>query len=178
MTQFKIGLAAVMLAIAASKTLAGDLGSEVKFGVSYHDFRFIAADPIEDGLDVNTEILFPSPEFLAPVLGPRPHIGAQINTAGKTSQIYAGLTWTFYLTDGIWFAASAGGAYHSGEVDLSGLSRKALGSPALFRLAAEVGVDLTDRLNASIYYDHESNAFLADRNPGLDNAGIRLGYRF
>ena len=157
---------------------AQPLGPEVKLGVSLHDFRFIAADPVEDGADLNGEFLFPALEFLEPVYSPRPHIGAQINTAGKTSQVYAGLTWTFYLADRLWLGASVGGTLHSGEVLQRGLSRKALGSRALFRLSAELGVDLTDRFNASIYYDHSSNAFLAPLNPGLDNAGIRLGYRF
>jgi lipid A 3-O-deacylase len=157
---------------------ASDLGLEVKGGVSYHDFRFIAADPVEEGLDVNLELLFPAFEFTKPIFSPRPHIGAQVNVGGRTSQVYAGLTWTFYLTDGIWFAPAVGGSINNGETTRLGLTRKALGSPVLFRLSAELGVDLTENVNASLYYDHESNAFLADLNPGLDNAGVRLGYRF
>lgn len=151
---------------------------ELKAGVLAHDLDFIATDAIEDGIDLNAELLLPSPDFLAPIFSPRPHIGVQINTAGDTSQVYAGATWTFELTDRVWLGLGGGGAVLNGETDQLGLSRKALGSSVLFRLSAELGFNITDQLNVSVYFDHESNAFLAEENPGLDNAGIRTGWRF
>ena len=167
----------LLLPMAAQADETG-LISEVKLGVLAHDLRFIAADPVEEGIDINAEILFTSPGFFEPIWSPRPHIGAQFNVNGRTSQIYAGLTWTFSLVDRLWLGASVGGAWHNGETDAVGFSRKALGSKALFRLSAELGYDLTEELSISLYLDHESNAFLADRNPGLDNAGVRFGWKF
>ncbi len=152
--------------------------SEVKLGILAHDLRFIAASPVEEGIDINAELLFVSPDFFEPIWSPRPHIGVQINADGRTSQVYAGLTWTFDLTEQVWLGASVGGAFHNGETTNVGLSRKALGSDVLFRLSAEIGVDITEKFSISLYLDHESNAFLADRNPGLDNAGVRFGWKF
>lgn len=164
-----------------SQTTAEPLGglvSEVRGGLLAHDLRLIAADPVEKGVDVNAEILFVSPGFLEPVFSPRPHLGVQVNTRGDTSQIYAGVTWTLDLTDQLWLGLSGGGTLHNGEtLDING-DRKALGSRALFRLAAELGVNVTEQLSLSLYFDHESNAFLAPRNPGIDNVGLRAGWKF
>lgn len=160
---------------------------ELKLGLLVHDVEFIAAAPVEDGLDVNAELLVPTTQVTGLeaedglvnwLLGPRLHVGAQINTEGGSGQVYAGLTWTEEIASGIWFGFAAGGARHNGETDRLGAGRKALGSKTLFRLSAELGADLTDNLNVSLYFDHESNAYLADRNPGLDNYGIRTGWRF
>ena len=56
--------------------------------------------------------------------------------------------------------------------------RKALGSHALFRLALEVGCDVSESWRASVLWDHSSNAGLADHNEGLNNLGARIGYKF
>jgi len=157
---------------------AAGIVSEVKFGILAHDLRFIAADPVESGADINGEILFVSPGFLEPVFSPRPHLGVQVNTDGGTSQVYAGVTWTIDLTDRLWLGLSGGGTLHNGETLDQDADRKALGSSVLFRLAAELGVDVTENLSLSLYFDHESNAFLAPLNPGIDNVGMRAGWRF
>ncbi|MGH6945705.1 MAG: acyloxyacyl hydrolase [Kiloniellales bacterium] len=150
---------------------------EVKAGVLLHDVAFLGSDE-EEGLDFNLELLFRSPELLAPLWSPRPHVGLSVNSAGDTSQLYAGLTWTFYpLESPLWIAASVGGAVHDGELD-DGPDGKALGSRALFRLAAEIGYDITPAWRVSLVFDHLSNASLADKNEGLNNAGLRLGCRF
>lgn len=160
---------------------------EIRLGLLVHDVELIAAAPVEEGLDVNAELLIPTSGvtgvttqdgILNWVLSPRLHLGAQVNTEGGSSQVYAGLTWTEEVVDGIWFGFAAGGARHNGETNRLGAGRKALGSKTLFRLSAELGVDLTDNLNVSLYFDHESNAYLASRNPGLDNYGVRTGWRF
>jgi lipid A 3-O-deacylase len=156
----------------------GGIVSEVKLGLLAHDLRIVAADPVEKGADINAEVLFVSPALLEPLWAPRPHLGVQVNTRGDTSQVYAGVTWTFDLTDSLWLGLSGGGTLHNGEtLNLDG-DRKALGSRALFRLAAELGVNVTDNVSLSVYFDHESNAFLAERNPGIDNVGARVSWRF
>lgn len=175
-----IRIAVLSLAAASSPAASESAGpiSEVKFGVLAHDVRIVAADTFESGIDINGEVLFVSPAFLAPVWKPRPHLGVQGNTSGDTSQVYAGLTWTFDIAKPVWLGLSVGGALHNGETSRTGLNRKAFGSSALFRLSAELGVDMGDHLNLSLYFDHESNAFLADRNPGIDNVGARIGWKF
>ena len=152
--------------------------SEVKFGVLAHDIPIIAADNIESGVDLNAEVIFVPIEFLPASWNIRPHIGVQANLSDYTSQAYLGLTTTHYLTDTVWGAFSGGGAIHNGERLAFGRDRKAFGSNVLFRLALEVGIDISDHVSVSLYYDHESNAFLAEENPGIDNVGMRIGWKF
>ncbi len=161
---------------ALSDTLPGI--SEVRLGVLAHDVPLIAADNREGGIDLNAELLFASLDILGPRWTLRPHIGLQGNTTDDTSQVYAGLTAGRYLTDVVWGAASVGGAIHNGETSDRTEDRKPFGSRILFRLALELGVDVTRNASVSVYFDHESNAFLAEDNPGIDNLGIRVGWRF
>lgn len=162
--------------------------SEVKVGGLAHDIGFLGSN-IEPGPDLMAEIVFVAPdlyrgssEILDRLLEPTPHLGVQVNLEGATSQLYAGLTWTAYPFEGfgvpLWIAGHAGGTVHDGELRSVEPDEKSLGSRVLFRLAAEVGYDVTENIRVSIYYDHESNAGLAEENQGLNNAGLRLGWRF
>ena len=163
----------------------GGIVSEVRAGALMHDVGFLG-DSKERGSDINGEILFLPLGFgseddglVANLLNPRPHLGVQINSTGATSQIYAGLSWRFFPIADLWLGLGAGGMVHNGKLNNRRDQRdKALGSRVLFRLSAELGYDVTDNLSVSIYYDHESNAGLADDNEGLNNAGGRVGWRF
>lgn len=171
-------VAAVLVAGVPHGAAAQEFLSELKLGVLAHDVPVLAHRD-EDGTDVNLEALFVSPDFLAPLGAPRPHVGVSINAGDDTSQIYAGLTWEWQpLAVPVWGAFSFGGAVHDGELEPVREDRKALGSRVLFRLAAEVGYDLTETVRVSLIWDHISNAGLADANEGLNTVGLRLGYRF
>ena len=185
MTRVSAAAAALVLAcVAPAAAQAGSQGivSEVKLGVLQHDLDFLG-DNIEPGQDINAELLFASPDFLSPVFSPRPHLGVSVNTQGATSQIYAGLTWTIRPDDDgvlgrFWLGPFLGGTVHNGELTSLDPQEKQLGSRVLFRLGAELGVDVTDRISVSVVYEHASNANLADENEGLNNAGIRVGWHF
>jgi lipid A 3-O-deacylase len=152
--------------------------SEIKLGALAHDVPLLATRD-ERGVDFNIEALFTSPAFLTSLGAPRPHVGASINGSGDTSQAYAGLTWEWKPFEApVWGAFSFGGAIHDGERENVREDRKALGSRVLFRLAAEVGYDVSDSVRVSLLWDHISNAGLAEENEGLNNVGVRLGYRF
>ena len=160
----------------------GGIVSEIKAGVLQHDLRLIAADS-EAGQAVNAEVLFRSPRILDAIWSPRPHLGASVSLDGDTDQVYGGMTWTFRpFGEGalapVWLSAFGGGAVHNGRLDTTDSGRNSLGSRVLFRFGGEVGADLTERVSVSAYFAHISNAFLADRNEGLDQAGVRLGWRF
>ena len=141
----------------------------------------------EQGVGINLEALFRSPDFLAVVGSPRPHIGASIAADSEaTSQIYAGLEWRAILANRFILAAAAGGAVHNGETarfdPILDASRRTntqfLGCRALFRVGLDAGVRVTERLSLLAHWDHISNAGLCDENEGLDNAGLRLGLTF
>jgi len=186
--------AAVALALAAAPLLSlapaaaqVKFVDEVKLGVLSHDVGFLGHH-VESGNDVNLEVLFASPDILGFIGSPRPHIGADINTDGRTSDGYFGLTCGIMLIqnlfgagDGIFANGSLGGAVHdasplTGAVQPPG--RKLLGSRILFRESAELGYQMTPQLSVSAILDHISNANLAKRNAGITNAGARFGVKF
>jgi lipid A 3-O-deacylase len=163
---------------------------EVKAGVLAHDVGFLGHHT-ERGADVDLEMLFTSPDLLSILGSPRPHIGADINTAGNTSDVFAGLSWgisviqnLFRPGDAVFLQGSLGGAYQDGLIGSSNPNqvhppgRKLLGSPVLFRESAEVGYQITPTISISAIIDHISNADLATHNAGITSAGARLGFKF
>lgn len=175
---------AVLLVVLAFSTpcLAGDSStagvvSEVRGGIYAHDLDFWSFHR-ESGSDINGEVLFTSPEFLASLWAPRPHLGATVNMSGKTSHAYGGLTWEYDLPADFFVDGNLGLAIHNGYLDTDKGTRKSLGSRVLFRLGAALGYNLTEKWNVSLQFEHISNAYLADPNEGMDNFGVRLGYRF
>jgi hypothetical protein len=169
---------AVILASSPAKAAMGIL-DEVKLGVTDHDAP-IGADHRERGADVNLEALFVSPGFLAPIWAPRPDVGININSAGKTSYAYAGLTWAVDFTPVFFGDLSAGGAIHDGPdtVSIHTRDHKGLGTRVLFHESVELGYRLTPIWSVAAFLDHISNAGLGSQNPGVTNVGARVGYKF
>src|SRR5438105_9400087 len=96
----RAALAAIV--ITAALLLPGQASAQVPFidelkvGALSHDVGFLGHH-VETGADVNVELLFSPPAILDIIGSPRPHIGADINTSGKTSDGYFGLTWGIML---------------------------------------------------------------------------------
>jgi len=180
--------AAASLALGPTRAAAQvNLIDEVKTGVLAHDVGLLTHH-VESGADVNVEMLFVSPDMLSIIGSPRPHIGADINTAGNTSDGYLGLTWGWTLVPSLFgggalFAnGSLGGAVQNGFTGTTATEpppgRKFLGSTVLFRESAELGYQITPIVSISALLDHISNANLAPRNAGITSAGARLGFKF
>ena len=176
------------LALAPVRAAAqAKLVDEVKIGALSHDVGFLTHH-VEGGADVNLEALFVSPDLLGLIGSPRPHIGADINTAGNTSDGYFGLTWGWTLVPSLFGAGavfangSLGGAVQDGftgtKATVPPPGRKLLGSEVLFRESAELGYQITPVVSISALLDHISNANLAPRNAGITSAGARLGFKF
>ena len=151
-------------------------GREARLGVLYHDAT--SGSRVESGLDLNLEVLWQSPTFLEAVLSPRPHLGLSLNTAGDTSQIYAGLTWSWLIADPIFIEIALGGAVHDGETGRASRDERAMGCRALFREAFSVGGLIGPSGSLSLEISHISNAGLCDDNAGLTNLGLRYGLAF
>jgi lipid A 3-O-deacylase len=167
---------ASLLAAVASPALAGV--DEIRLGVSAHDLG-VLGHAKENGADINGEVLFESPEFLDVIWSPRPHLGISVNTSGYTDQVYAGLTWSFEPVEKVFVEFGFGGSVHDGKLEYNpGSNHKDLGTRALFRESVAVGYRIDERNSISIAFDHESNAGIGDHNPGLNNLGLRWGYRF
>jgi lipid A 3-O-deacylase len=170
--------------VVSSAALAGDLVDEVKVGILAHDVGFLG-DGVEGGADIVGEVLFKSPDFLRVVGVPRPTIGGSANTNGKTDYLYFDMTWTvtawratLQQDDGIYLGAFVGGALHDGRLNERDDSNKNLGTRALFHLGVEAGYQITPVYSIELYFSHLSNAFTSSQNPGLNNGGVRVGFKF
>lgn len=154
------------------------LFDELRLGIMAHT---IEPHHAEGGADVNIELLFRRPAvsygnaFADFVLRPRVHVGASINTIGDTSQIYAGLTWDFKLTERLSLEASFGGAWHDGP--LNGGAPDLYGCRLNFRESVSLGYALSEAWTVYGTLTHMSNADLCSNNSGLTSAGVRIGYK-
>lgn len=135
--------------------------------------------------NVNGEVLFGRPLTLADrfwnTFVPRPTAGFSLNTTGRTSYAYAGVTWTFDVTDRIFADGFFGGAVHNGATGPKGFIPprfNALGCSPLFREAGALGYRLTSNLSVIGTIEHMSNAGLCVENRGLTNVGLKIGYSF
>jgi lipid A 3-O-deacylase len=178
------------------EALAGEgIIDEIKLGFLASDTG-VGGPKIEHGLDINGEVLFTAPQwFVSPsdpewkriLLAPRPNIGFTANTAGGTAFGYIGLVWTANFAkdilndhDGAYLSVGLGGALNNSDLsgDDAADNNKDMGSHFTFHLYTELGYDITEHINLSVFYEHYSNAGLAPYNPGMNNLGMRLGYKF
>jgi len=179
------GMTALIVATLPLSANAESIVDELRGGVFIQGWGGPGVDK-EQGAGINIEALFKSPRAFSVLGAPRPQLGASIATdPDATSQIYAGLEWKVEIARKFFAAASLGGAIHNGETnfdpatDIPRINDTVfLGCRALFRLGGDVGYEVTDRWRLSIHLDHISNAGLCSENEGLDNFGLRLGYRF
>jgi hypothetical protein len=182
------------LAIAAAAWLAGmtaaaaqapqrdgapsSLIDEVRLGALAHS---IDSSNGEDGVDLNLELLFRRPSasygnaLIDLALRPRVHLGASINSAGDTNQVYAGLTWDAQLAPRLTLELTFGAALHDGPT--GGGLEDSYGCSVNFRESASLGLALDERWTLYGTISHMSNADLCAHNTGLTSAGIRLGYK-
>ena len=135
----------------------------------------------ETGVAIHAEALFqPLPwssgfPALDRVIQPRPHVGATVNAGGDTSLAYAGLAWTIPLySDWLFAEASIGGAFHNGPLEAPGVA--SYGCSWAFRETLSLGLNITEDWSLLGTFEHMSNADFCERNRGLTNAGVRLGY--
>lgn len=157
---------------------------EVRLGLFEHDSDFFG-DGHEEGLDVNLEVLFRSEvlPFALPQGWPgrlRPMIGVTTQADGETTdQIYGGLTWDFPAAPGHSLRLGFGISAHDGRLDRDGDDdRLALGQRMLWLASFEYAVQLMGPHSVSLYYQHSSNGPLPGPNDGIDNIGVRFGYRW
>lgn len=155
--------------------------SEVRLGGFYHGL----GNPERGGADVNGEILtrkvLQVEDHFWSLFVPRFHLGATINTGGRTSLGYFGLTWTYDVLPRIFVEASFGGSVnngYTGREPVVPFDHAKLGCPTLFRESASVGYRFTEQWSIMATLEHASNANLCTYNRGMTNVGLRLGYSF
>jgi lipid A 3-O-deacylase len=162
----------VVCAFGAAAGTANAGVSEVRFGALAHD-------PLaqkEDGIDINAEIFFSS--WTQGSWALRPSLGASVNTTGDTSQVYIAINYGGPISEDWFLEISGGGMVHDGELETPDPNKKELGSEVLFHIGLSLGVMVSEDVSLSLFATHASNAGWAERNEGLETAGLRLGIRF
>jgi len=188
--QWSIALLAVAAATLGSQALAApsapDYGTEfeVRGGFYAHGVPFTGPGTEEGSVDANLEFLTPRPnawtESRLSKLLPRLQIGGTLNTAGKTSLVYAGAAWTFDFGGSPWFfEPNLGVAVHDGEFNAQPYDhRLSLGCDPLVHTGASTGYRFSRRWAVMATWEHASNGGLCSRNDGLNNVGARLSFSF
>jgi hypothetical protein len=152
---------------------------DMKIGALQHDVPITGNRKEPFTTDLNLEVMFgPSLPILFGTV--RPALGATFNFAGFTSKAYLDARWQVECCWGAFFALGIGAAIHDGDLDslATAQNHKQLGYRVLFHPNWEWGVRLTEHHSLSIFFEHISNANTAPKNEGMDNLGLRYGYRF
>jgi len=201
----------ILSSIAGLSASAAGAG-EVYGGVYKHDMSFVRdlfgdeQKLYESGEDFELGWRSEKMEGWDLLKHPSLYVQTQINDAGNTNQISAGLTWKVkaFNSDNIYIRPGWGLATHDGRLSIPdpnevGITpqekarREALalepvneyGSRVLWNLQFGVGYDLSDNASIEINWNHMSHAFLmkadeskGETNQGQDNLGIRFNYRY
>ena len=110
----------------------------------------------------------------------QPHAFVSVNSAGNTHYAAVGISRKFgdriYVRPGVGVAVHTGSA---GKHQIVGNNDIEFGSRLLFEPELAVGMRLNERMTIEASWVHLSHAQLfAKQNPGIDNVGLRLNYRF
>ena len=175
---------------------------EVKQGILAHDRGWFGKNREGLGPDYNFELMFNSPGFLKKIWSPKPVLGLTQTSTGGSSLYYGGITWDANISKNWFVTGTTGIAYTNGLKKLpkgqvpggqicnienetltcytDGNDKKIqFGSKWLHRGAIEVGWNFYGKDTISLMFSHVSHAgLLSDKNHGMDEFGIRYGYRF
>ncbi len=158
---------------------------EVKQGVLAHDRGWFGKNREGFGPDYNFELMFNSPNILKKIGAPKPILGLTQTSTGGSSLYYGGITWDANITKNWFVAGTTGIAYTNGLTKLTkgqvptGDKKIQFGSKWLHRGAIELGWNFYGNDTISLMFSHVSHgSMLDDKNHGMDEFGIRYGYRF
>ena len=168
------------------KTAKGFMGIyEVKQGILAHDRGWFGKNREGFGPDYNFELMFKSPNILKKIWSPKPIIGLTQTSTGGSSLYYGGITWDANITKNWFVTGTTGIAYTNGLKKLpqgqvaTGDKKIQFGSQWLHRGAIELGWNFYGNDTISLMFSHVSHgSMLSDKNHGMDEFGIRYGYRF
>ncbi len=182
----KAAIAAILCVSAAAATPAlaqersgqrpGDR-SEIFVGLYAHDVDSpLNLRGFDEGVDVQLGWRGGRIRSLSAIGAPSPYVFGAVNTAGDVHYAAAGVSWKFgrqvYVRPGIGLAVHSAPSFERNPA-------RSLGSRIVFEPELAVGVQVSDRVSVEASLVHLSHATLFDdHNPGMDNVGLRLNYRF
>jgi lipid A 3-O-deacylase len=167
-----LSVAAFPAAAPAQEVFAGVFAHDVNIGVSAHSR--------EAGVDEEIGVRS-GPWIDAGRWGSlRGYLLGSVNDEGGVDFASAGAAWRWALPRRFYVQFGVGGAVQSGYADPFQRypNKLDLGSRFLFEPELMLGRDLFGRWAAEIGWVHISNAGISRHNPGMDDLGARLVYRF
>jgi len=167
-----IPLVAAPLAVCAQEVFAGLFAHDVNIGVSGHS-REAGAD---EELGVRS-----GPWVDAGRWGSlRGYVLGSVNDEGGVAFAAIGAAWRWPLPKRIYVQLGLGGAVQGGYADPFQRypNKLDLGSRFLFEPELMLGYGFSRRWTAELGWVHLSNAGISRHNPGMDDLGARLVYRF
>jgi hypothetical protein len=167
--------AAALLAFSASPAAA----QEVFGGVYAHDVKTgITKSGFETGTSFVAGVRGERIRGLSAIGAPSPYLFGSLNSEGNTHFAAAGISWK--IGDSVYVRPGIGLAVHSGPSSVvPGDGRIDFGSRILFEPEIGVGAQVSEALSIEAHWVHLSHAKLfGGQNPGIDNIGVRLNYRF
>ena len=170
-------LAAAAVALAAAAPASAQ---EVLGGVFAHDVETpLNLRGVEPGVDFQIGLRGGRMRRLGFIGAPSPYVFAALNSTGDAHYAAAGISWKIgaklYLRPGF------GLAVHTGPIHPDPLEpRRSFGSRVLLEPELGIGYQFGKRLSAEASWVHMSHGglFNSRQNPGIDNIGVRLNYRF
>ncbi len=111
---------------------------------------------------------------------PRLSVGGMYNLGGYENLVHLGVDYQFALGDSpFYLEAGAGIGLHDGYVKDGPAGFHKLGCPVLAHWKAGIGWNVTDRVTATIDWQHMSGfVFGCHPNQGLNHIGLVVGYKF
>ena len=181
MKAFLAALPALLLALpspAAAQTPSRQYGNEVFVGIYAHDVDTpLNLRGFGEGADFQLGWRGGRMRGLRAIGAPQPYAFLAVNSGGDAHYAAVGISWKIgrqvYVRPGI------GVAVHTAPSFDGPRPERSLGSRVLFQPEIAVGVQATERVSIEASLVHLSHAtLLGDHNPGMDNIGLRLNYRF
>ncbi len=181
----RISIACLVGAFAVASTAGSAASQEIIAGAFAHDVNIgVSGRSREAGVDDELG-LRTAPWLDAGPWGTlRGYVLGSVNDSGGLDFAAAGLSWRWRpprpIPRRLYLQLSLGGAAQDGDADPFQRSpdRLDLGSRFLFEPEAMVGWSFSPRWSAELGWVHISNAGIARHNPGMDDLGARLVYRF
>jgi len=172
----RIAVLAVTTALALSAGAAH--AGEVFLGAYDHDVHVFAIGGYEKGVQVAAGYRTDPLTGLSFVGSPSFYGFGAANTSGGLNYAAAGLSWKF--GDRLYLRPGLGVGVHDGHVGKFQVGNQLnLGSRVLAELEVGAGYQITPAVSIEGSIVHMSHAQIAGKqNPGLDDVGVRLNFRF
>ena len=187
------GLALAAMGMTFGANAQAGIVDEAKVGVLAHNIQVLNGGTAnkEDGPIIDLQVNFRSPGFLHWAGAPSPYVSVSPNVSGDTNFAAVGLEWRWAfadrwaLTPGLGYAVQDGATnnpFPNGTAKSTAYNRDHVlyGSKDVFRTSLGLQREFGPHWRGELMFLHYSHGQIlgSGRNQGVDQAGVRIGYKF